>query len=57
MSKGKLLIFSLSQHIIKPKRSVDSFYSEENMAKLKKVIQCLDEEKETVHKVNRYGVA
>lgn len=57
MSKEKLLIFSLSQHIIKPKRSVDLFYSEENMARLKKAIQYLNKEKETVHKVNRYGVA
>lgn len=57
MSEEKLLIFSLSQHIIKPKRSVDSFYSEENMARLKKAIQYLNKEKETVHKVNRYGVA
>lgn len=56
MSKEKLLIFSLSQHIIKPKRSVDSFYSEENMAKLKNAIQYLNKGKETVHKVNRCGV-
>lgn len=57
MSKEKLLIFSLSQHIIKRKRSVDSSYSEENMARLKKAIQYLNKEKETVHKVNRYGAA
>lgn len=56
MSKGKLLIFSLSQHIIKPKRNVDSFYSEENMARLKKAIQYLNEGKGTVHEVNEYGV-
>ena len=36
--------------------SVDPFYSEENMARLKKAIQDLDEGKGTVHEVNRYGV-
>ena len=32
--------------------SVDPFYSEENMARLKKAIQDLDEGKGTVHEVN-----